>query len=127
MDYVKDYFVFKKLNKKKIKILLLGISYKKNVDDDRESLPTNLSKYLQKKIDFDYSDPFFSYLRKGRNIKVDKKSIKLNSANLKKYDCVILITDHDKFNYDLILKNSKMIFDTRGVFSKKKFGNVIQC
>ena len=72
-----------------------------------------------KKIKYDYSDPYFSKLRIGRNVKENKKSIKINRINLKKYNGVILITDHDKFNYDLILKNSKMIFDTRGVFSKK--------
>ena len=106
----------------------MGISYKKNVDDDRESPSHQFIKILtKKKIDFDFSDPYFSYLRKGRNIKMYKKSIKLNSFNLKKYDCVILITDHDKFNYDLILKNSKMIFDTRGVFKNYSKKNIIQC
>lgn len=124
----KVFLYVKKLNKKKIKVLLLGISYKKNVDDDRESPSHQFIKILtKKKIDFDFSDPYFSYLRKGRNIKMYKKSIKLNSFNLKKYDCVILITDHDKFNYDLILKNSKMIFDTRGVFKNYSKKNIIQC
>ena len=124
----KVFTYLKRLKIKKTKILLLGISYKKNVDDDRESPAYQFMKILlKKKIDFDFSDPYFSYLRKGRNVKIDKKSIKLNSTNLKKYDCVILITNHDKFNYDLILKNSKMIFDTRGVFNKYSKKNVIQC
>ena len=80
-----------------------------------------------KKIKYDYSDPYFSKLRIGRNVKENKKSIKINRINLKKYNGVILITDHQKFNYGLILKHSKMIFDTRGFFSNKKFSNVIQC
>ena len=118
----------KTLKKEKFKILLLGISYKKNVDDDRESPSHQFMKILKsKKINFDYCDPYFPLLKKGRNINFIKRSVKLNNNNLKKYDCTILITDHDKFNYNLILKSSKMIFDTRGVYKSFAHKNVISC
>ena len=48
------------------------------------------------------------------------KSIKINSNNLKKYDCTILLTDHDNVNYDLIYKKAKLIFDSRSVFKTNK-------
>ena len=48
---------------------------------------------------------------------MNKKGIKISPKNIKKYDIVILMTDHDKFNYSLIYKNSKKIIDTRGIYS----------
>jgi len=119
---------FKNTKKTKPKILLLGISYKKNIDDDRESPAHQFIKILQKKnIYYDYSDPYFPSLRLGRNIKKNKKCLIINKSNLKMYDCAIIITDHDKFDYSSILKYSKMIFDTRGVYKKKIYKNVIPC
>jgi UDP-N-acetyl-D-glucosamine dehydrogenase len=119
---------FKNTKKKKPKILLLGISYKKNIDDDRESPAHQFINILQKKkIYYDYSDPFFSSLRLGRNLKKKKRNQIINKSNLSKYDCTIIITDHDKFDYSMILKYSKMIFDTRGVYENKTYKNVIPC
>ena len=115
--------------KSKPKILIFGISYKKNVDDDRESPSFEFMRILMKKnIYFDFVDPYFGKIRKGRKISIEKKSIKLNIRNAKNYDCAIIVTDHDKFNYDFIKKNFKYIFDTRGVFLRKKIisKNIIQ-
>ncbi len=110
--------------KKNIKILLLGISYKKNIDDDRESPSFEFMKILKrKKINFDYNDPYFPKIRKGRNFHDNKKSIKLSKKNLQKYSAVILLTDHNLYNYKLIAKYSKLIIDTRGKFKKTKFKN----
>jgi UDP-N-acetyl-D-glucosamine dehydrogenase len=125
----KIFSFFSKKKIKKIKILLLGITYKKNVDDDRESPAFHFMKILdKKKIAYNYSDPFFSRVRSGRKIKKTIKSIKLNSVNLKKHDCAIVIADHDVFNYKFIAKHSKIVFDTRGVYRKlryKKTNNII--
>ena len=77
-------------------------------------------KILEKnKAKVDYSDPFIPSIPKLRNYNFNKQSIKLNKKNLKKYDAVILVTDHDKFNYQMISKNSKLIIDTRHVFDQK--------
>ena len=109
--------------------MLLGIAYKKNVGDDRESPAFHFMKILdKKKIVYNYSDPFFPRVRSGRKIKKTIKSIKLNSVNLKKHDCVIVIADHDAFNYKFIAKHSKIVFDTRGIYRKlkyKKINNII--
>ncbi len=108
--------------KKKTKVLLLGVAYKKNTDDDRESPTFKFIKILnKKKIKYDYCDPYFPKLRKGRNISKIKYSIKLTKQNLKKYDATILLTDHSKFDYELIANNSKIILDTRGKFKNTKF------
>jgi UDP-N-acetyl-D-glucosamine dehydrogenase len=115
--------------KSKPKILIFGISYKKNVDDDRESPSFEFMKILKKKnIYFDFVDPYFNKIRKGRKISIEKKSIKLNIKNSKNYDCAIIVTDHDKFNYNFIKKNFRYVFDTRGVFLRKKIvsKNIIQ-
>ena len=65
--------MLKNINKKIQKILLLGISYKKNVDDDRESPAFAIMKILEeKKIMFDYNDPYFSNLRQGETVKAKK-------------------------------------------------------
>ncbi len=115
--------------KKKPKILIFGISYKKNVDDDRESPSFEFMKIFKKRgIKFDYFDPYFLKVKKGRKISIEKKSIKLNLKNIKNYDCGLIVADHDLFDYDFIKKNFKYVFDTRGVFYRKKIfsKNVIQ-
>jgi len=114
---------------KKPKILIFGISYKKNVDDDRESPSFEFMKiFKKKKIYFDVIDPFFNEIKIGRQIKFKKKLIKLSKNNIKDYDCALIVTDHDKFDYNFIKNNFKLIFDCRGVYkSKKIFGkNIIQ-
>ncbi len=106
-------------NKKKIRFLIIGLSYKKNVDDDRESPSYAFFKILNnKKIFFDYYDPYFPQTILGRVNKIKKKSIKFNSKNISKYDASIIITDHDIIDYKKLYKSSKLIFDTRGVMKK---------
>jgi UDP-N-acetyl-D-glucosamine dehydrogenase len=103
------------------KILVLGISYKKNVDDCRESPSYVLVDSLIKKgAMVDYSDPFFPKMPKTRKFSFDLKSIELTKKNLKSFDLVILATDHDSFDYELIQKESKLIVDTRGKFEPQK-------
>jgi UDP-N-acetyl-D-glucosamine dehydrogenase len=120
-------FKYLKLKYKNSKILLIGVSYKKNVGDDRESPFFSIVKELKKyKINYDYFDPFFLKIKKGRNFKDDKKSINLNGSNIKKYIATVIITDHDKINYDLLCKYSKIIFDTRYKLKSlsKKYNNI---
>ncbi len=120
--------VLKNIPLKKPKILLLGVSYKKNIDDDRESPIFEIMKILRKKkISFYYSDPYFKKIRKGRQNKIMMKSIKINKSNLKKFDAVILVSDHDLFDYKLIANNSKIIFDTRGRYKEYNYKNIIYC
>jgi UDP-N-acetyl-D-glucosamine dehydrogenase len=108
------------------KILVLGISYKKNIDDMRESP----SVFLMEKIrdegaKLDYSDPHVPVFPKMREHNFDLKSVELSPQSIATYDCVVLATDHDKFDYEMILANSKLIVDTRGKY-RKVFPNVVK-
>ena len=99
------------------KILILGLAYKKNVDDMRESPSLEIMELLNNAgSNFSYSDPFVPVFPKMRDHFFKLKSEEITSQNLKKYDAVILSTDHDNFDYELIQKNSKLIIDCRGVY-----------
>ncbi len=102
-------------------ILILGIAYKKNIDDMRESPSLKIMDFLlQKGALIDYHDPYISVMPKTRDYNFNLKSIELNKSNLAKYDIVLLLTDHDSFDYDLIENFSSLIIDTRGRFNKSK-------
>ena len=116
------------IKEKKPKILILGVAYKKNVDDDRESPSIEIMKLLtKKKVRFEYNDPYFPQLRKGRNFKFTKKSMPITEKNLKKFNAILVVTDHDIYNYKFIYKNSKQVFDARGVYKKLGCEKVIYC
>ena len=108
-----------KIKKDSSKILILGIAYKKDVDDLRESASINLIKKLlkDKYKDIEYSDPHIKDTILTREFKFNKKSLNLSTKNLKKFDIVILMTDHDKFDYKMIYENSQTIIDCRGRYS----------
>ena len=102
------------------KILILGVAYKKNIDDMRESPSLKLIEILREKgADVDYSDPFIPKLPSTRKYNFDMSSVELTEDNLKSYDLILLSTDHDNYNYEFILKNSKLIIDTRNAFEKR--------
>jgi len=103
------------------RILILGLAYKKNIDDSRESPSLKIIDLLRHlDANIEYSDPFFAQAPKTRKYSFDLKNTELNKNNLKSFDLVILVTDHDEFDYDLILKESKLIVDTRNKFKKSK-------
>ena len=109
--------ILKKIKKSKPKILIIGIAYKKNIDDVRESPALKIISDLKiKKTLVDYYDPYIKILPKNRNYYANHKSIILNKIKLKKYDGVLICTDHDNINYKLIFDNSKLIFDKRNVY-----------
>lgn len=122
-------FVLKKLidtlikHNKKIensKILILGIAYKKNIDDFRESPSLKIiNLLLNKKAKVFFNDPFITgdkkhYICNELNV----KSIEITPLNLRSFDCTLLLTDHDSYNYKIIEENSNLIIDTRGRFNK---------
>jgi len=103
---------------KNSKILILGISYKKNIDDIRESPSLDIINLLNKKeANIEFCDPFFEFIPKTRKFNFDLKGIDLTKENLASFDAVILASDHDIFDYELIKKYSKLIIDTRGRFA----------
>lgn len=108
------------------KILVLGIAYKKNIDDMRESPSVELMEILHTKgaIVF-YSDPHVPVFPKMRKHCFDLKSVELSPELLVSMDCVLIATDHDVFDYDLILKKSRLIVDTRGRY-RQQFATVVK-
>lgn len=99
------------------KVLILGIAYKKNVDDMRESPSVEIMKLLNEKgAKVGYSDPYFPKFPKMRRYEFDLYSETLSPDVLAAYDAVILATDHDIFDYQLIEAKSHLIIDTRGRF-----------
>lgn len=108
-------------NKKKSingsRILVLGIAYKKNVDDMRESPSVVLMEKLRELgAEISYSDPHIPVFPKMREHHFELASAPLTRESLAQYDCVLLATDHDKFDYDLLKQNAGLIVDTRGRF-----------
>lgn len=99
------------------RILVLGISYKKNIDDMRESPSVELMELLQAKgALIEYSDPWVPVFPKMREHQFNLSSKDLTPENIASYDAVLLATNHDAFNYDMILKSARLIVDTRGVY-----------
>ncbi len=100
------------------KVLVLGIAYKKNVDDMRESPSVEVMELLRDLgAQVAYSDPHVPVFPKMREHTFDLKSEPLTAENVAKFDCVLLATDHDKFDYGLLKQHARLIIDTRGKFS----------
>jgi len=100
------------------KVLLLGLSYKKNVDDLRESPSLEIiDKLIDLGVKVVYSDPYFDTIPKTRKHEINLASIPLDVKSLRDADLILLATDHDDYDYDLILKEGKLIVDTRGRFN----------
>ncbi|MGH7197921.1 MAG: nucleotide sugar dehydrogenase [Candidatus Omnitrophota bacterium] len=100
----------------KSSILLLGIAYKKDVDDYRESPSLDVMKYLSRKgAKVSYSDPFVSRVPLGRKV---FSSRDLTPTLLKKHHCVVVLTDHSTFDYPAVVKHARLILDTRNVLRK---------
>jgi len=99
------------------KVLLLGLSYKENVDDARESPSLEIFDFLSKNgSEVEYSDPHFPDFPITRKFNYKQKSVNINKDSLSDYDLVVVLTKHNAFDYELILQHAKMILDTRGVF-----------
>jgi len=106
------------------KILLLGLSYKPDIDDLRESPALKIMELLMREgADVDYSDPYFPELPPLRKYKFDKKSVNITPKTLKNYDCIVITTNHSIFDYDMILEHAKLIVDTRNALKLKGIVN----
>jgi len=99
-------------------ILLLGMAYKKNVDDPRESPSFKLIKLLQEKgAEVHYNDPYIPQLKPVRNYSFHLKSTELTAETLAAMDCILLATDHSAYDYRFILDHADLIVDTRNAFN----------
>ena len=99
------------------RVLVLGIAYKKNVDDMRESPAVELMELLVKRgASVEYHDPHVPVFPPMREHRFDLQSVPLDAASLARYDVVLLATNHDAFDYALIRKHARLVVDTRGVY-----------
>ena len=113
------------------KVLLLGVAYKKDVDDLRESPSLKLLELLTARgAKLDYNDPYFPSLHKMRHYDFSNmKSVELTPERLASYDCVLIATDHTSYDYDAIVRNSKLVVDTRNATRnvKQHHEKVVHC
>jgi UDP-N-acetyl-D-glucosamine dehydrogenase len=104
------------------KILVLGIAYKKDVDDQRESPALIIISLLKKKgAKISYNDPYVPESKGHRDYPdLSLKSVPLSAGMLKRFDAVIIATDHSVYDYDWIVRNSSLVIDTRNAVKKKR-------
>jgi UDP-N-acetyl-D-glucosamine dehydrogenase len=97
------------------RVLVLGIAYKKNIDDMRESPAAEIMEILAAKgAELAYSDPHVPVFPPMREHRFDLRSVPLDEANLRSADCVLIATDHDAFDYAAIARHAALVIDTRG-------------
>ena len=103
------------------KVLILGIAYKPNVDDMRESPSVEIMKRLQVRgAEISYSDPWVPVFPKMRKYRFDLESIEIDEKALAAFDCIVISTNHDDFPYSTIVKHAKTLVDSRGVFRERQ-------
>ncbi len=115
VDSVADALNQQRKSLKGSKLLILGVAYKKDVDDLRESPTLKIMEILEKRgAEFDYNDPYFPQLHKMRHYDYSNmKSVPLTPETLGKYDAVLIATDHSSYDFSAIVNASKLVIDTR--------------
>ena len=112
MRFVRDWA--RKIKERQITIGVLGLAYKKDIDDLRESPSIELIELLrQKGARVDYNDPYIPRTHKQRRHNLRMASKKLSAIMLAGYDVVLISTDHSAYDYDWIVKNTKPVVDAR--------------
>ena len=109
------------------RILLLGLAYKKNVDDDRESVTFKVMELLTKQgAQVDYNDPYISFIKPRREYKqfIGEKSVALE--NIDQYDIAVILTDHSTYDFEKIVEQSKVVVDTRNACGAIKSNKIIK-
>lgn len=107
-------------------ILILGLAYKKNVDDLRESPSLELIRLLKHKgAKVAYNDPYVPMAVHHKN-GMKMRSVPLSPKGIKKYDCVVVATDHSTYDYRWIASNSRLVVDTRNAMAGIKAPNIVK-
>ena len=99
------------------KVLVLGVAYKRDVDDMRESPAVVMMELLQEKgAIVEYTDPHVPIFPKMRKHKFDLVSVETTPESISGYDLLLLATNHTSFDYEMFQRNAELIIDTRGVY-----------
>lgn len=105
------------------RILILGLAYKPDIDDLRESPSLELIELLKTKgVKVDYNDPYFPQTHKQREYDLQMKSKPLTAKMLARYDAVVIATNHSDYDYGWIVKHAQLVVDTRNATAKVRTG-----
>jgi UDP-N-acetyl-D-glucosamine dehydrogenase len=108
------------------KILILGLAYKRDIDDLRESPSLTIIELLRKKgATVFYNDPFFPSVGRGRHYDLNMTCTSLE--DLGQYDAVVIVTDHSAYDYRAIVAQSKLVVDTRNATKGIAATNIVRC
>ena len=108
------------------KILVLGVAYKKDIDDLRESPSlTIIEKLREHGAQVEYHDPYFPVVGRGRHYSLNMKCASLD--NLAQYDCVLIVTDHSDYDYERIVRESRLVVDSRNATKGIDAPNIVKC
>ena len=107
-------------------VLMLGMAYKKDIDDLRESPSLTVIELLREQgAEVVYNDPYFPTVGRGRHYNLNMTCTPLEK--LDKYDCVLIMTDHSDYNYGEIVGKSKLVVDTRNATKGIQAANIVRC
>jgi UDP-N-acetyl-D-glucosamine dehydrogenase len=108
------------------RVLVLGVAYKRDIDDLRESPALTIIELLQKDgAQVSYHDPYFPFIGKGRKYDLQMKCATLE--NLGQYDCVLIVTDHSDYDYAKIVQESQLVVDTRNATKGITSPKIVPC
>jgi UDP-N-acetyl-D-glucosamine dehydrogenase len=108
------------------RILILGVAYKKDIDDLRESPALTIIELLQKEgAQVSYHDPYFPLIGKGRKYDLQMKRTELEK--LGQYDCIVIVTDHSDYDYKKIVGEAQLVVDTRNATKGIDSPKVVRC
>jgi UDP-N-acetyl-D-glucosamine dehydrogenase len=108
------------------KVLVLGLSYKRDIDDLRESPSLPIIEMLRARgADVSYNDPFFAHVGRGRHYDLNLDSVPLE--NLGAYDCVLIATDHSDYDYARIVEEAQIVVDTRNATKGMTSSKIVRC
>jgi UDP-N-acetyl-D-glucosamine dehydrogenase len=107
-------------------VLILGVAYKKDIDDLRESPALKIIELLQQGgANVSYHDPYFPALPKSRKYDLQMSCAPLDG--LGEYDCVVVITDHSDYDYGAIVKQAQLVVDTRNATRGLDSAKIVRC
>ena len=108
------------------KVLVLGVAYKKDIDDLRESPSLEIIEMLQEeKASVDYNDPYFPTVGRGRHYDLGMTCTPLE--RVAEYDCVVIATDHSDYDYEAIVRDAQLVVDTRNATRGIVSSKIVRC